>query len=221
MTQAQPLSISGPAGALEACLTTPTSPTGAGVAVLCHPHPQFGGSMHDAVLQALEGALLDAGWACLRFNFRGVGASHGQFAQGVGEKEDVLAVLAAVYAGSELGPLLSSEQLQHPALLCGYSFGAAMAWQAQLSEPRALRALWLVAPPLSAMNLAIGDPSTRLHLFAGSQDSYCLPADAGAWAKALPAPAQLHVIDGADHFFSGQHAALANAAQDALTVLGQ
>lgn len=218
MTQAQPLSIAGPAGALEACLTAPTSPAGAGIAVLCHPHPQFGGSMHDAVLQTLETVLLDAGRTCLRFNFRGVGASQGQFDQGVGEQEDVRAVLAAVHAGSELAPLLSAEQLENPPLLCGYSFGAAMAWQAQLSDPRALRALWLVAPPLTAMNLPKGDPSSMLHLFTGTQDSYCQPIDAGKWAEALPASAQLHVIDGADHFFSGQHKALASAACEALSV---
>lgn len=221
MTQAQQLSITGPAGALEACLTTPTSAAGAGIAVLCHPHPQFGGSMHDAVLQSLETVLLDAGWACLRFNFRGVGASHGQFDQGIGEQEDVQAVLSAVRAGSELEPVLSGEQLMHPPLLCGYSFGAAMAWQAQLSEPKLLRALWLIAPPLTAMTLPKGDPSTTLHLFTGTQDSYCQPADAGQWAEALPATAQLHVIDGADHFFSGQHQALANAASQALANLDQ
>ncbi len=221
MTQPRQLNITGPAGALEACLTTPTSAADAGIAVLCHPHPQFGGSMHDAVLQTLETVLLDAGWACLRFNFRGVGASRGQFDQGIGEQEDVQAVLTAVRAGSELEAVLSGEQLEHPPLLCGYSFGAAMAWQAQLAKPRLLRALWLIAPPLTAMNLPIGDPSATLHLFTGTRDSYCQPADAGKWAEALPAKAQLHVIDGADHFFSGQHQALASAASQALSVLDQ
>ena len=212
MHQAHDLQLSGPAGGLEACLRLPGAGT-AGVAVLCHPHPQYGGSMHDAVLQTLELELLNHGWACLRFNFRGVGRSAGTFDQGQGEQDDVLAVLAAVRDAAELSPVLSADCRTQPPLLCGYSFGAAMAWHAQSRAPRPLFGLWLAAPPLSIMPLPAADPGAPTQVFLGDHDTYCSVADAQRWLQSLPGLARLSLIAGADHFFTGQQVALGEAAR--------
>ena len=88
----EPLSISGPAGALEAMLRTPLV-AGGELAILCHPHPLYGGSMHDAVLDLVGRTLGELSVNCLKFNFRGVGASEGDFDGGRGETEDLLAVV--------------------------------------------------------------------------------------------------------------------------------
>ena len=105
--------VDGPAGALETLLDG----DGSDLAVLCHPHPQYGGTMHDAVLDCAARALGAAGIARLRFNFRGVGRSEGRFDEGVGEVDDVLAILTH---GRKMHP-------EARVLLVGYSFGAAMA----------------------------------------------------------------------------------------------
>ncbi len=125
MSQTKRLTLEGPAGALEALLSEPVS-TPQGVAVLCHPHPQYGGSMQDAVLATAESQLTQHSVAVLRFNFRGVGLSEGTYSEGIGEAQDVLA--AASWAHNEFAGC--------PCLVLGYSFGAAAAWRAlQMSPP--------------------------------------------------------------------------------------
>lgn len=222
MSEILPLKIQGPAGALEGRLSLPAQGGSAmhasaapGVAVLCHPHPQYGGSMHDGVLSVLEQALLSAGWTSLRFNFRGVGASDGQFDQGKGESLDVLAVLEALGGQEDIRAALSADQRAAAPLLCGYSFGAAMAWQAQLQTPMSLAALWLVAPPLSMLPFDAGDPDCPLDILLGDQDAFCETATAQQWLAQSPVSGALHTITGGDHFFSGQQQALRGRA-DAL-----
>src|SRR5437764_1495885 len=105
---------------LEALLQTPETSPARGILVVCHPHPLHGGSMHNNVVHALCDAALQEGLAALRFNFRGVGGSTGDYADGEGEQDDVLAVLRA-----------AAEQPSRRAIgLAGYSFGASMATRA-------------------------------------------------------------------------------------------
>lgn len=182
--------IDGPAGALELFVDGGEARTSA-VAVLCHPHPQFGGSAHDAVLGATVEALRARQELCVRFNFRGVGRSEGRFDDGEGEREDVLAVVRHVRA--RYGP--------KPLLLVGYSFGAVMAWRA--ARAAAPDALFLIAPPVGRMTLDAGEaPDCPVHVVAGALDDFA-PADAlRALHERLPAPGVLTILPGADHFFS-------------------
>ena len=114
------LFIDGTVGPLEARYSEAASATGL-TAVLCHPHPQFGGTMNDLVLGALESALLASGISCLRFNFRGVGGSQGSYSDGVGEIDDLVAATTWVRESSV------GERI----IVVGYSFGGAVALSAQ------------------------------------------------------------------------------------------
>src|SRR6218665_2519579 len=106
----QRLSIAVPAGDIESAVDLPAAAP-RGLAVVCHPHPQHGGTMDNKVVQTLARAFVQLGFAALRFNFRGVGASQGAWAEGPGEIDDALAVVAARRAPGE------------PLLLAGFSFG--------------------------------------------------------------------------------------------------
>ena len=184
--------IDGPSGALEAQFTTTQATSLGGVAVLCHPHPQYGGSMHDAVLSCCEESLLQHGLSCLRFNFRGVGASDGTFDHGQGEVDDVLA--AATWA----------RQAGHgqPLWLVGYSFGAAMVWQA-LQRAAPARAI-LIAPPIGMMSFAdAGDSTGKIFALAGDQDQFVDAQQFTNWPGV-----DSRLIAGADHFFNGTFAEL-------------
>src|SRR3954447_6700062 len=113
--------IAGPAGWIECAIDAPAGAP-RGLAVVCHPHPQFGGTMDNKVVQTLARALLQLGWHSVRFNFRGIGASAGTWDEGRGEVDDALAVVAAfrAEAGASPGPLL----------LAGFSFGGYVAAEA-------------------------------------------------------------------------------------------
>ena len=87
--------IAGPAGRIECAIDRPAAAP-RGLAIACHPHPQFGGTLDNKVVQTIARACLDLGWACVRFNFRGVGASEGVWDEGRGEVDDALAVAAAL-----------------------------------------------------------------------------------------------------------------------------
>jgi alpha/beta superfamily hydrolase len=113
--QSQLLTIAGPAGPLELAIDAPQDMVPRGVVVLCHPHPLHGGTMDNKVVQTLARAFLQLGYRVARFNFRGVGASAGQYDEGRGEVDDALAVIAAVR-----DPVL-------PLALAGFSFGAYVA----------------------------------------------------------------------------------------------
>lgn len=163
--------------------------------VLCHPHPQYGGSMHDAVLQTAADVLLDAGISCLRFNFRGVGASGGHYDNGVGEVDDLLA--ASAWA--------ANNQPDHAVWWLGYSFGAAVVWSA-LAKQQPARAI-LIAPPIGMMDLSASPPAgSKIAAIAGDRDNFVDSGALTSWSAA-----QTQIISGADHFFSAHHAELADA----------
>ncbi len=184
--------IDGPSGALEAQFTAAQATSLKGVAVLCHPHPQYGGSMHDAVLGCCEDILLQQGISCLRFNFRGVGASAGTFDNGQGEVDDVLAAVAWA----------RQESQDQPLWLVGYSFGAAMVWQT-LQRAAPARTI-LIAPPVGVMSFADpGDSTGEVFALAGDQDQFVDAQQFASWHGV-----DSRLIAGADHFFSGTFAEL-------------
>lgn len=181
------IDIPGPAGALQAHLSETTASDGR-YAVLCHPHPQYGGSMDDHVLGILGKALEDSGVACLRFNFRGVGGSEGRSDGQGGEVDDVLAAVA----------WLQAERAPESLILGGYSFGASMIWQAleKLDTPQ--RVL-LIAPPVGVMEFATRELDCPVDVFVGDGDGYVSLSALEAWHGI-----SAHVIGGADHFFGGR-----------------
>lgn len=184
----------GPSGKLEGELNTVT---GARVAaVLCHPHPQMGGTMHDAVLGAVESALLSLEITSLKFNYRGVGASEGSYDNGRGETEDVFAAVHWLRENTD------AERL----ILAGYSFGGVMALQA--AEQTRPDALLLVAPAV-AMAADLAKPELPGLVVLADQDQFVDVTETRNWFE-TGKPLQIATID-TDHFFFGQHEAIAAA----------
>ena len=193
------LAIDGPRGPLEARYDPPAG-TPAAQAVLCHPHPQYGGSMHDAVLATLAEVLIEAGVGVLRFNFRGVGGSAGRYDGGAGEVADLLAAadwLVAAHPGARLWA-------------GGYSFGAWVTWQA-LDRGLAPHRVLLVAPPVGAMPFPSRPEQVPTDVVIGSLDDFADPGALDAWSGVT-----LHRIDGADHFFGGHHHDLARTLKNTI-----
>lgn len=188
------------------------APQPAGVApkgaVVCHPHPQYGGSMYNNVVDAALAAMWELGWATLRFNFRGVGASEGEHTGGPGEAADAAAAVKFLTEQPGVQP--------DGAILAGYSFGAmaAMAAAPQISN---LAALTLIALPIQMVDTAVLEQFSRpIILAAGDHDSYCPERQLEALHRRLGGRSQLKIIEGADHFFGGFEEELANALEPML-----
>lgn len=193
----QSLDIVGPAGRIEAVEERPEGEL-RGVVVLCHPHPLYGGDMDDAVLTAVKTPLLAAGYACVRYNMRGVGASEGEFDSGQSEGGDVLAV--AEEARKRHGEV--------PLYALGYSFGAYVL--NRVLVPLRAEAVAYVAPPVGHMDFDIdSDAPCPVHVFVGDEDELAPLEIVREWSAHLPADSTLHVIEGADHVFTRGQDALA------------
>jgi alpha/beta superfamily hydrolase len=174
-----------------------------GVAVLCHPHPLYGGNMHNNVVAALDEGFRRCGYATLRFNFRGVGASEGGYEGGAGEGEDVRA------AAAEALRLSGAKQLT----LAGYSFGAMMVVQVGPTLAEVDR-LVIVAPPLSFGGLGPLARSTQDKLIlAGDRDGYCSVPALESAMSGVAEPKQHRILAGADHFFAGYESAISDAVE--------
>ena len=188
--QTQRLKIAGPAGDIEAALDVPAAAP-RGLAVVCHPHPQHGGTMDNKVVQTLARAFVQLGYAALRFNFRGVGASAGSWAQGPGEIDDALAVVARQRAPGQ------------PLMLAGFSFGAYVASHVAARLAAAgtpVERLVLVGPAASRFDMpAVPAGTLVLH---GEADDVVPLAAVFDWARPQSLP--VTVIPGAGHFFHGQ-----------------
>lgn len=198
------VSIAGPAGPLEAIAETPPG-SAASYAVVCHPHPLFGGSMENKVVTTLARALRETGMPTLRFNFRGVGSSAGAFDEGVGETADADAVAsygALHWPGRQL-------------VLAGFSFGAFVVLR--LAHRRDVSRLITVAPPLGRFDFsALGPPNCPWLIVQGDADDVVEPQRVFAWAKACnPAP-KLVVMPGVGHYFHGHLNALKDAVIEAI-----
>jgi len=159
--------------------------------VLCHPHPQYGGTMRSLVISVLFAELSAAGLACLRFNFRGVGASTGSYADGVGERLDVVAALAAMANAVPAAPIA----------LVGWSFGADVC----LNVDDVRVAGWvLIAPPLRFQRpfVAASDPRPK-HVVLAAHDEFRPAADVATEVAGWVA-STVAVVPGASHFFVGR-----------------
>ena len=172
-------------------------------AVVCHPHPLFGGTLHNKVVFHTMKALNSFGFPVLRFNFRGTGLSQGEHDEGGGEVEDVRAALAWLDAEFHL-----------PLLFAGFSFGAAVGLRAACADAR-VRAVIGVGTP--AIPVAAGTEQPRVYTFdflagctkpklfvSGARDQFGPRAEMEELVASLPEPKKLVLIEGGDHFFEGR-----------------
>lgn len=204
--QTERLTLSGPAGAIEAVRDAAALAEGAaprGVAVIAHPHPLFGGTMDNKVVQTLARAFVQCGWTAVRFNFRGVGGTAGTHDEGRGELQDLLAVVDQVAPGGAAGPRIA---------LAGFSFGAFV-------TSHALAALWpqgrverAVLVGTAASRFTVAPVPTEAHLrtlvIHGEQDDTVPLAAVMDWARPQILP--VTVIPAGGHFFHGQLPLLKN-----------
>lgn len=199
-TTKQHTRIAGPAGLLEVLVEQAPVPGGP-LCVICHPHPQYGGTLDNKVVYTLARAARELGAVAVRFNFRGVGQSQGEFGHGVGEVDDLLAVVAwarAAYPGQSLH-------------LAGFSFGAAMALHGHAAADAA--SLLLVAPPAGMGYLEEAAPQLPWRVIHGNRDELIGLEVLRRWLTAMVGDTPpLTVIDDADHFFHGRLTPLREAA---------
>lgn len=195
----QAIAIPGPVGTIEALWFEPDAGKASGVTlVVCHPHSLMGGTMHNKVVHTVARFARDQGFAALRFNFRGVGGTAGQYDAGVGESDDVLAVLRWVRA-----------KRPHDRIwLAGFSFGAyvsARAVSPAVEDGLPVDQLILLAPAVENYDFAtLRAFPAPLTVLLGDQDEV---VDAGAmlaWIDAVRSPHQHRVLSGAGHFFHGR-----------------
>lgn len=188
------LSIDGPAGRLEALLEIPAGPLANAVGVVCHPHPQHHGTMLNKVVHTLARSLNDLRIPAVRFNFRGVGASEGVYADGIGETDDALCVVAWArqrFPDAELW-------------LAGFSFGAAVAIRTAAAGHCAQ--LVSVAPPVGRMAELLEEPVVTCPwlLIQGSADEVVSATEVEAWAGTRRPPPDFALLPDVDHFFHGR-----------------
>ena len=186
------ITLAGPAGVIEAAVDEPHIAV-RGVAVIAHPHPLFGGTMDNKVVQTLARAFVQCGWSAVRFNFRGVGGSGGVHDQGQGELQDLLAVV--------------QDQAPEGALaLAGFSFGAFVTSHAieSLWQQRQIDKVVLVGTAASRFNVAPLAPELheRALVVHGEIDDTVPLVDVMNWARPQKLP--VTVIPGVEHFFHGQ-----------------
>lgn len=191
-SQTQRITWQGEAGAIEGLLDQPEG-AARGVAVVAHPHPLFGGTMDNKVVQTLARAFVQCGWTVARFNFRGVGASEGAHDAGEGEARDFLSVVEQVAPKGALA-------------VAGFSFGSFVA-------SHAIQALWdkrdiekIVFVGTATERLAVADVPESLHektlVVHGEQDDTVSLASVMDWARPQSLP--VLVVPGGGHFFHGQ-----------------
>ena len=191
------LSLAGPAGRLEALLNAgSTSATHA--AVVCHPHPLYGGTLHNKVVFHAMKALNSFGFPVLRFNFRGTGLSEGEHANGVEEVEDVRTALDWL-----------EREYTLPIIFAGFSFGAAVGLQATYADPRVPVLIGLGLPVVAIesrnYNFEFLRTCTKPKLFvSGSRDQYAPPGQLEALVNTFADPKKLVRIEAGDHFFEGR-----------------
>jgi alpha/beta superfamily hydrolase len=180
--------ITGAAGAIEVVTNVPPSPP-VGIALVAHPHPLQGGTLDNKVVQTLAKTFFTLGYAAVRFNFRGVGASAGTFDEGNGETDDAAAVLD--HARRRFGTAL-------PVTLAGFSFGSFV--QTRLAKRVAAERLVLVGPAVK--RFVVEPVPADTIVIHGEEDDVVPLADALAWARPQELP--IIVFPGCGHFFHGR-----------------
>lgn len=198
--------LPGPAGALEALLQVREPGTHAISALVCHPHPSYGGTMHNKVVHRVSATLAEYDAAVLRFNYRGVGRSEGAYDHGNGELEDARAALAH----------LRGIEPHARRWLAGFSFGSWIAARLAVSEPDIER-LILVAPPVDRAGFEGLEASAVPKLvLQGTADTVCPAGRLGPALARWAEPKRLIEIPGASHFFDKQLGELAEALREGL-----
>ncbi|MFL6274435.1 MAG: alpha/beta hydrolase [Blastocatellia bacterium] len=193
----------GPAGRIEAILRDVEPPVRR-AAIVCHPHPLFGGTMHNKVVFRISRAFQEAGFAVLRFNFRGTGRSQGTHDEGRGEQDDLRAAITFIeqkYADAEVW-------------LAGFSFGAAVMLRVACGDSR-IAALIAAGAPVSKYDFSELIHCDRPKLFVqGALDEFGSPDELARFVTRLDEPKTLKVIEDADHFFAGHLDELAQTVAD-------
>lgn len=201
-----PLELQGPAGRLEALLQERDGVAPAFVAVVCHPHPLYGGTMHNKVAHRLAATLFQRGAAVLRYNFRGVGKSEGPHDRGRGELHDSLAVL----------DWLRRRHPTAPAWVAGFSFGSWVAARVAASEA-AIEQLILVAPPVHTQTFEeMRSCAVPKLIVQGTADEVCRPENLERVYPTWAEPKRLETVEGASHFFDRKLGELAEALERGL-----
>jgi alpha/beta superfamily hydrolase len=203
------LFVDGPAGRLEALLNAGAD-NATHAALVCHPHPLFGGTLHNKVVFHTMKALNSFGFPVLRFNFRGTGLSQGEHDHGQGEVDDVRAALDWLDA-----------QYHLPLIFAGFSFGAAIGMRAACADARVRAVIGIGTPvvPVAADTEEarvytfdfMGDCAKPKLLVSGARDQFGPRTKLEALVSSLPEPKKLVVIEGADHFFEGRFRELREA----------
>jgi alpha/beta superfamily hydrolase len=199
------LFLNGPAGRLEALLNEGRDEA-THAALVCHPHPLYGGTMHNKVVYHAMKALASFGFPVLRFNFRGAGLSEGEHDKGRGEVEDVRAALEWL-----------DREFHKPIVFCGFSFGAATGLRAACVDPRVI-ALISLGTPVAAegrfYTYRFLEGCTKPKLFlSGALDPYGPEHELERLAAAAPEPKKLVLIENAGHFFEGHLTEMQTALQ--------
>jgi hypothetical protein len=185
--------VDGPAGRIDVAVDRPDEGSARGIAVIAHPHPLYGGTRDNKVVQTIARALLALGHACWRPDFRGVGATEGTYDEGRGETEDLLAVVAAARASEPGGDAL-------PLVLAGFSFGSFV-------QSRVARRLADAGTPASRL-VFVGTAASRFAVEPVPEDTLVIHGEVDDtvplssvldWARPQGLP--VVVIPGADHFF--------------------
>jgi len=188
------LFIDGPAGRLEALMEEPEHGEPVEAALVCHPHPQHGGTMHNKVVYRIARGLRRAGAAVLRFNYRGVNLSEGVYDRGEGEMEDARACLAFL---RERYPVL-------PYTLAGFSFGSRIALRLGCQQAEPPRRIIAAGFPTIYKDLSYLNGCVVPRIFVQStHDQFGPVAEIEPVIAALPEPKRLVLIESGDHFFAG------------------
>ena len=191
------LFLDGPAGRLEALLNA-GSDNATRAALVCHPHPLYGGTLHNKVVFHSMKALNSFGFPVLRFNFRGTGLSKGEHNQGMGEVDDVRAALEWL-----------DDEFHLPMVFAGFSFGAAVGLRRACVNSRVKAAIGLGLPvaPLEGRSYDFGflHSCEKPKLFvSGARDQFAPRAELRQLIASLSEPKKLIIVEGADHFFEGR-----------------
>lgn len=188
------ITIPGPAGKLESLLEYDANAEAQLTSLVCHPHPLYGGTMHNKVVYRAAKAALSHGFPTLRFNFRGVGESEGTFADSIGEREDVRAAL----------DYLEERFPQPPICVMGFSFGAAVGLAVGATDPRVVALVGLALPTESLDFDFLANLRKPTLIVQGTLDQYSSRRKVESLFAALEGPKRLHWVEGAEHFFAGK-----------------
>jgi alpha/beta superfamily hydrolase len=188
------LFLAGPAGRLEALLWTSGAAASSMAGLVCHPHPLFGGTMHNKVTFQAAKSMHRAGFPVLRFNFRGAGLSEGDHDRGRGEQDDVRCAL----------DFLAAEFPGLPVVLAGFSFGAWVGLRVGTEDARVAQLIGL-GIPVNDSDFSFLRECVKPKLFlVGTEDKFAARARVESLVASLPEPKRLIFVEGADHFFTGK-----------------